>query len=95
MWLFAKTWGVRILATVWLISNCKINKNGVLAKSTWNGNNVQIYVELRKKSINDKANYNMHILTNWKYKLFLEIIITKNIYIYFNGVVEINTDLYN
>ncbi len=36
----------------------------------------------------------MHILTNWKYKLFLEIIITKNIYMYFNGVAEINADLY-
>ncbi len=40
----------------------------------------------------------MHILTNLKYKLFLEIIITKNIYIYiyiyFNEVVEINTDVY-
>ncbi len=74
MWLFAKTWGVRILATMWFISNCKINKNGVRAKAL----EMEIMlkftlflVKIKKKIINDLANYIMHILPYWKIQILL------------------------
>lgn len=74
MWLFAKTWGVRILATMWLISNCKINKNGAIAKALEMEIIWKFMLSENKgiKCINDKANYNMHILTNWKIQLILK-----------------------